>query len=39
MYKGTKQSNNPGLKEKEGLPEISNASVLKDERYFQREKG
>lgn len=36
MYKGTKQSR---LNEKEELPEISNASVLKNERYFQREKG
>lgn len=35
----TRIPNNLRLKAKGGLPEISSAFVLKDERYFQREKG
>lgn len=35
MYKGTKSIQS----QKERLPKIRNASILKDERYFQRGKG
>ena len=35
----TRIPNNLGLKAKGRWPEISSAFVLKDKRYFQREKG